>query len=170
LNVLNFLGLWPVLDNLCFVVGYSETRRENNISQVSYQLRVKLTFLCFGIKTSLVETFKYFFNMLVMFRHVVQVGEYIIQIYYDTNIQKIRNKVIYELLKGYRNISKTKGHYRLLKWFIISSESSLLFITIGNANQMVSMAKIYLSMYLGFVRWIKQIRDEWERIMIFLKI
>jgi len=46
--------------------------------------------------------------MLTMFEHVVEVNEYIIQIDHNTNIQKIGKEVIYELLEGYRSISKTK--------------------------------------------------------------
>jgi len=53
--------------------------------------------------------------MLVMFGHVIQVDEYIIQINYDIDIQKIGENIIYKLLKGYGSIGKTKGHYRPLK-------------------------------------------------------
>ena len=58
---------------------------------------------------------EYFFNMLVIFRHVIQVDEYIIQIDYNTNIQKVREHVIYELLESCGSISKTERYYRLLK-------------------------------------------------------
>jgi len=61
------------------------------------------------------ETLEYFFNMPVMFGHVIQVDEYIIQIDYNTDIQKVRENVIHELLEGCKSISKTEGHYRLLK-------------------------------------------------------
>jgi len=71
LNILDFLGLWPVLNNLYFVVGHSKTRRRKDISQILYQLRVEFAFLYFDIKTSLVETLEYFLNMLAMFGHVV---------------------------------------------------------------------------------------------------
>jgi len=66
-------------------------------------------------KTSLVETFEYFFHMPVMLRHVIRVDEYIIQIDHDTDIQKIRENVIHELLESYGSIGKTKGHYRPFK-------------------------------------------------------
>ena len=92
---------------------------------------MKFTFLCFGKKASFVETLEYFFNMLVMFGYVIQVDEYIIQIDYDIDIQKVRENIVYELLEDCRSIGKTERHYSP-------------FITIGNANQMVSMAKIYL--------------------------
>ena len=58
---------------------------------------------------------EYFFHMSVMFRHVIQVDEYIIQIDNDTDIQKIRENIVYELLEGYRSIGKTEGHYRPFK-------------------------------------------------------
>ena len=53
--------------------------------------------------------------MPVMFRHAVWVDEYIIQINYNTNIQKVREKIVYKLLESYRSIGKTGVHYRPLK-------------------------------------------------------
>jgi len=100
LNILDFLGFCPVLNNLYFVVGHGKARRRKDVSQILYRLRVEFTFLCFGIKTSLVETLEYFFHMPVMLRHVIQVDEYIIQIDHDTDIQKIGKNIVYELLKG----------------------------------------------------------------------
>ena len=76
---------------------------------------MKFTFLCFGIKTSLVEMLEYFFHMSVMFRHVIQVDEYIIQIDNDTDIQKIRENIVYEFLEGRGSIGKTKGYYKPFK-------------------------------------------------------
>ena len=58
--------------------------------------------------TSFVEVFKYFFDMLLIHEYVVRVNEYIIKIDHDINIQKIREYIVYELLKDYRDISKIK--------------------------------------------------------------
>ena len=44
---------------------------------------------------------EYFFNMLVMFKHIIQVNKYIIQMDYDTDIQKVRENIIHELLEDY---------------------------------------------------------------------
>jgi len=115
LNVLDFLGFQPVLNNLYFVVGHDEARRRKDVSQILYQLRVEFTFLCFGIKTSLVKMLEYFFYMPVIFRHVIQVDEYIIQIDHNTDIQKVRENVIHESLEGHRSIGKTKRHYKPFK-------------------------------------------------------
>ena len=68
---------------------------------------------------------EYFFNILVMFGHVIQVDEYIIQIDYNIDIQKVRENVIHKLLKGYRSIGKTERYYRPLKWSIMCPKSSL---------------------------------------------
>ena len=76
---------------------------------------MEFIFLYFDIKTSLAETLEYFFYILVMFRHVIRVDDYIIQIDYNTDIQKIRENVVHELLEGHRSISKTKGYYRPFK-------------------------------------------------------
>ena len=61
------------------------------------------------------EILKYVLNMLVVFGHVIQVDEYIIQINHDTDIQKVRENIIYKSLKYYRSIDKTKGHYKPLE-------------------------------------------------------
>ena len=58
---------------------------------------------------------EYFLYMLMMLRHIIQVDEYIIQIDNDTDIQKIRENIVYESLKGRRSIGKTKGHYKPFK-------------------------------------------------------
>jgi len=76
---------------------------------------VEFAFLCFDIKTSLVEMLEYFFYMLMMFGHVIQIDEYIIQIDHNTDIQEIRENVIHELLEGCRSIDKTERHYRPFK-------------------------------------------------------
>ena len=76
---------------------------------------MEFTFLYFGIKTSLAEMLEYFFHMSVMFGHVIRVDEYIIQIDYDTDIQKVRENIIHELLEGRGNIGKAEGYYRLFK-------------------------------------------------------
>ena len=90
-------------------------RPEGERMYILYQLRVEFTFFYFGIKTSLIEMLKYFFYIPVMLGHVIPVDEYIIQIDHDTDIQKIRENVVYESLKGRESIGKTKGHYRLFK-------------------------------------------------------
>jgi len=115
LNILDFFGFQPVLNNLYFVVRHDKARRRKNISQILYQLRVEFIFSCFGIKTSLVEMLEYFFYMLVIFGHVIQVDEYIIQIDHDIDIQKVRENVVHELLKSCGSIGKTKRYYRPFK-------------------------------------------------------
>ena len=58
---------------------------------------------------------EYFFYMPVMFRHVIQVDEYIIQIDHDTDIQKVRKNVVHESLEDCRSIGKAEGYYRPFK-------------------------------------------------------
>jgi len=99
------------LNNLYLVVRHGEARRRKDVSQILYRLRVEFAFLCFGIKTSLVETLEYFFHMSVMLGHVIQVDEYIIQIDHNTDIQKIGENVVHESLEGRGSIGKTKVHY-----------------------------------------------------------
>jgi len=115
LNILDFLGFWPSLNNLYFVIGHGKARRKKDVFQILYRFGVEFAFLCFGIKTSLAEMLEYFFYMLVMLGHVIQVDEYIIQIDHNTDIQKVRENVVHESLEDCENIGKTKGHYRPFK-------------------------------------------------------
>ena len=55
-----------------------------------------------------VKAFEYFFDMLAVYKHVIRINEYIIQIGYDTDIQKIRKNTIHELLKDHGSIGKAK--------------------------------------------------------------
>ena len=50
-----------------------------------------------------------------MFGHAIQIDEYIIQIDHNTDIQKIEENIIHELLKGHRSIGKTKRYYKPFK-------------------------------------------------------
>ena len=115
MNILDFFGFQPVLNNLYLVVRHGKARRRKDVSQILYQLRVKFAFLCFGIKTSLTEMLEYFFYMLVIFEHVIRVNEYIIQIDHNIDIQKIGENVVHESLEGRGSIGKTEGHYRPFK-------------------------------------------------------
>jgi len=103
------------LNNLYLVIGHGKARRRKDVFQILYRLEVEFAFLYFGIKTSLVKILEYFFHMLMMLGHVIQVDEYIIQIDHNTDIQKIRENVVHELLEGHGSIGKTKGHYRPFK-------------------------------------------------------
>jgi len=87
------------LNNLYFVIRHSKARRRKDVFQILYQLGVEFAFFCFGIKTNLVEMLEYFFYMPVVFGHVIQVDEYIIQIDHNTDIQEIGENVVHKLLK-----------------------------------------------------------------------
>jgi len=101
-------------------------------------------------------------------KHITEVNKDIIKIDYYTNIQEIKKDVIYESLKDSKNIGKTTKHHRLFKWSIKMKvlESNILFIIFGNANQVVSVIEIYLGIDINFVRWVQQIRDMREWIVI----
>ena len=139
------------MNDIYFVIRHGKIRKRKDIFQILYQLRVEFIFLYFGIKAYLVEILKYFLNMPVMFRHIIHVNKYIIQINYNIDIQEIGKKIIYKLLESCKSISKTKGYYGLLKQSIICFKGSLPFITISNTNQVISIMKIYLYIYLSFV-------------------
>ena len=76
--------------------------------QILYQLRIELILFYFSIETNFVKFFEHFFNMLVVYRHVIRVDVYIIKVDYNTNIQKIREYDVHELPEDYESIGKIK--------------------------------------------------------------
>jgi len=78
------------------------------VPQILYQLRIELTLFYFSIGTNFVKFFEYFFNMLIVYRHVIRVNVYIIKVDYNTNIQKIREYDVHELPEDYESIGKIK--------------------------------------------------------------
>jgi len=78
------------------------------MSQILYQLRIELALFYFSIETNFVKFFEHFLNMLVVYRHVIRVDEYIIKVDYNTNIQKIRKYDVHELPEDYGSIGKIK--------------------------------------------------------------
>jgi len=50
--------------------------------------------------------------MPVMFRHVIRVDEYIIQIDHDTDIQKVGENVIHESLESHGSIGKAERPFK----------------------------------------------------------
>lgn len=74
------------MDDLYFVVRYSKSGRRKNVFQILCKLRMKLALFNFGIKAGFVELFEYLFDIPVVYRHIIQVDEYIIKIDYNINI------------------------------------------------------------------------------------
>ena len=52
---------------------------------------------------------EYFFNMLIMFGHVIQVDEYIIQIDHNTDIQKVGKMLFMNCWKAVGALVRPKG-------------------------------------------------------------
>jgi len=70
---------------------------------------VELVFLCFGIKTSLTETFEYFLDMSVMFRHVIRV---------DENFSFSFTEDVSEFVMLKRNIKEVESLCKLYKVYL----------------------------------------------------
>src|SRR5467141_358010 len=60
LNVLDFLGFGPILDNLDLVRGHGEAFGRQHISEVFAGSDIELAFVCMGKKSISVELSEYF--------------------------------------------------------------------------------------------------------------
>ena len=100
LNVLDFLWYWPILDNLDFVRGHGEAFGRQHVSEVFTRSDVELAFVCTGKKSVSAESAEYFPNVEFVLRNIVGIGEDVIQIYDDYNINHICEDVIHKSLKA----------------------------------------------------------------------
>jgi len=87
LNIFNFLGLGPVLDDLDFGGIHTETARTDNVPKVLHRIRVETTLITIYKETMFSEASEYLLNMLLMVSHVVRKDEDVVQIDQDVDIQ-----------------------------------------------------------------------------------
>src|SRR5467141_2899126 len=100
LNVLEFPGFGPILDNLDLVRGHGEAFGRQHVSKVFAGNDVELAFVCMGNKSISVELSEYFLDMGFVLGNVVRVDEDIIQVDDDYDFNHIYKIVIHKLLKS----------------------------------------------------------------------
>ena len=89
LNILDFPGFGPILDNLDLVWGHGEAFRRQHISEVFTGSDMELTFVCMGKNSISVELSEYFPNMSFVLGNVVGIDEDVVQVDDDYDINHI---------------------------------------------------------------------------------
>src|SRR5882724_5470374 len=159
LDVFDFLGFWPILDDLDLVRGHGEAFRRQHVSEVFTGSDVELAFVCMGKKSISAESMKYFLNVSFVFGNVVRIDENVIQIYDDNDINHIHEDVIHKPLKSCWSISKPFSHYQPLEGTVMSPEGSLPFVSRCNLNKMVHMLEVDFGVDLCFSWCIQEVRN-----------
>src|SRR5882724_13109763 len=111
LDVFDFPGFWPILDDLDLVRGHGEAFGGQHVSEVFAGSDMELAFVCAGKQSISAEHAKYFLNMSFVFGNGVGIDENVVQIYDDNDIDHIREDVIHKSLKSCWSISKPFRHY-----------------------------------------------------------
>src|SRR5882724_11861869 len=142
LDVFDFLGFWPILDDLDLVRGHGEAFRRQHVSEVFSGSDVELAFVCMGKQSISAEPMKYFLNVSFVFRNVVRIDENVIQIYDDNDINHICEDVVHKSLKSCWSISKPFRHYQPFERTITGPEGSFPFVSGCNPNEMVCMPEV----------------------------
>src|SRR5882672_8725929 len=106
LNVFDFLGFRPILDNLDLVWGHGEAFGRQHISKVFTGSDMELAFVCIGKKSVSAELSEYFPNMSFVLGNFVGIDEDVIQVDYDYDIDHIHEYVVHKSLKSCWCISK----------------------------------------------------------------
>jgi len=80
LNIFNFLGFWPVLNDLDLSGIHAESAGTNDIPKVFHRIRVETTLVTIYKETMFVEASEYLFDMLLVVNHVVGKDEDVVQV------------------------------------------------------------------------------------------
>ena len=100
LDVFDFPGFRPILDDLDLIRGHGEAFRGQHVSEVFAASDMELAFVCTGKQSIGMEPLKYFLNMEYVFGNVVGIDEDVVQIYDDHDINHIHENVIHKSLKA----------------------------------------------------------------------
>ena len=74
--------------------------------------------------------------------------------------------VVHELLKGGREIAKTKEHYSQFKESFMGDESSLPLMSVFDMDIVIPPSDVKFGENLCSLEFINKIRDEWEGVCI----
>src|SRR5882724_3663754 len=142
LNVFDFPGFWPILDDLDLVRGHCEPFGRQHVSEVFAGSEVELAFVCTSKQSISAEPTKYFLNVSFVFGNVVRIDENVIQIYDDNHVDHICEDVIHKSLKSCWSISKPFRHYQPFKGTVTGPQGSLPFVSGCNLNEMVCVPEV----------------------------
>src|SRR5882724_11133585 len=131
LDVFDFLGFWPILDDLDLIRGHGEAFGGQHVSEVFTGSDVEFTFACSGKQSVSMEPTKYFLNMSFVFGNVVRID--------DNDVDHIRKDVVHKPLKSSQSISKPFRHYQPFEGTIMGPEGSLPFVSGCDPKKMVCM-------------------------------
>jgi len=144
MDVFDFLGFWPILDDLDLVRGHGEAFGRQHVSEVFAGSDMELAFVCTSKQSISMEPMKYFLNVSFVFGNVVGIDENVVQIYDDNDIDHICKYVVHKLLKSCWSISKPFRHYQPFEGTVMGPEGSLPFVSGCNSNEMVCMPRSIL--------------------------
>ena len=75
--------------------------------------------------------------MFLMLRGVIGIDQDIVKVDDNIDVEQVSEDALHEPLEGCQGIAESKGHDQHLKESEVGPEGHLLFITLGNAYQVV---------------------------------
>src|SRR5882672_2983987 len=112
------------------------------------------------------ESAENFVDMLAVFRGIVRVDQNVVKIDRNADIKQVVEDIVHEALKSRGSISETKGHDHPFKQTIAGLECGLPLVTGGDADKMVRVAEVNLSVQTGFAWRIEEVEDERKWIVV----
>ncbi len=103
-----------------------------------------------------------------MLHRVVGINEDVDKVYDYRNVKHVSEDIIHEVLECCGSIDESKRHDTPFKGAVTGPEGCFPFVTFGYAYKMISMLKIKLGINVGRVCGVKEVRNEWKRVTVFL--
>ncbi len=97
-----------------------------------------------------------------------RINEDVIKVYNYGNVKHVSENIVHEALERRGSIGESKRHDMPFKRSIAGPEGCFPFITFGYAYEMISMSKIKFGVDAGRARGVKEIRNEWKGVTVFL--
>src|SRR6266545_5899417 len=116
----------------------------------------------------LAKVSEHFFDVFAMICGIVRINEDVVKIDDDRNINHVWKDIIHEPLERGGSIDQPFQDNQPFEQAIVCAECCFLFIPIGYPDQMVPMSKINLCINASPAGSIKEIRDKWKGVAVFL--
>ncbi len=96
------------------------------------------------------------------------IDEDVIKVYNYRNIKHVSEKIVHEVLECRGSIGESKRHDTPFEGAVMGLEGCFPFVTFGYAYKMISMSKIKFGIDASRACRVKEVRNEWKGVTVFL--
>jgi hypothetical protein len=122
----------------------------------------------FGAKVPFMKVLEYATDVVVMLIRQIGKDEYIVEIYYDKQVNHVVEQVIHKVLELRQCVGHAHRHYEPFIGAILCLECCEPLMALSDSNVVVAIMKVDFGINCGAVKVIKEFVDEVEGIVALL--